>query len=62
MPEPVARPVTIHSRGNTCYQIIDGEHLIKFSWGSGTIPSEIDTMRLAMSWRDILEAEPKQRV
>ncbi|VDB94748.1 Bgt-51897 [Blumeria graminis f. sp. tritici] len=36
VPELVARPVTIYSRGNTCHQTTDGEHLIKLSWSSST--------------------------
>ncbi|VDB84215.1 Bgt-51381 [Blumeria graminis f. sp. tritici] len=47
VPEPVARPVTIYSRGNTCYQTTDGEYLIKFSWGNDIKRSEIDALRLA---------------
>ncbi|CAD6502843.1 BgTH12-05432 [Blumeria graminis f. sp. triticale] len=57
VPEPVARPVTIYSRGNTCYQTTDGEHLIKFSWGSGTKRSEIDALRLAKGIHGVINLE-----
>ncbi|SZF00546.1 unnamed protein product [Blumeria hordei] len=57
VPEPVARPVTIYSRGNTCYQTADGDYLIKFSWGSGTKRSEIDALRLAKEIPGIINLE-----
>ncbi|SZF05742.1 unnamed protein product [Blumeria hordei] len=57
VPEPVARPVKIYSRGNTCYQTTDGEHLIKFSWGSGTKRSEIDALKLANGIHGVINLE-----
>ncbi|VCU40276.1 Bgt-20504 [Blumeria graminis f. sp. tritici] len=57
VPEPVARPVTIYSPGNTCYQTNNGEYLIKFSWGSGTKRSEIDALRLAKGIYGVINLE-----
>ncbi|SZF05546.1 unnamed protein product [Blumeria hordei] len=57
VPEPVARPVMIYSRGNTCYQTTDGEYLIKFSWGTGTKRSEIDALRLAKEIPGVINFE-----
>ncbi|CCU77270.1 Serine/threonine protein kinase domain protein [Blumeria hordei DH14] len=57
VPEPVARPATIYSRGNTCYQTADGDYLIKFSWGSGTKRSEIDALRLAKEIPGVINLE-----
>ncbi|SZF02821.1 unnamed protein product [Blumeria hordei] len=46
-PVPVTRPETILDRGNTCYMTMDMMYLIKFSWGSGAIQSEIDFLKCA---------------
>ncbi|CAD6501084.1 BgTH12-06783 [Blumeria graminis f. sp. triticale] len=46
-PVPVTRPETVMARGNTCYLTMDMMYLIKFSWGSGAIQSEIDFLKCA---------------
>ncbi|VCU39377.1 Bgt-50097 [Blumeria graminis f. sp. tritici] len=46
-PQPVYRPETISSRGNTCFKTRDNKYLIKFSWGSGAKRSELEYLELA---------------
>ncbi|SZF00730.1 unnamed protein product [Blumeria hordei] len=57
VPEPMTRPVTIHSGGNTCHQTTDGEYMIKFSRGSRTKRSEINALKLVKGIPGVINLE-----
>ncbi|CAD6500180.1 BgTH12-04283 [Blumeria graminis f. sp. triticale] len=65
-PETVFRLETIVTRANVCHRTKDDMYMVKFSWGSGTKPSELDYLELAkpvngvvnLKWsKDIHEVE-----